>query len=364
MQAVEEDHRRMAEELGRNEAEFAIKRPDLERKRMAAITSAQTALATYEKELAPRLAEQEKKRAEATAKLEADLKHYETNTIAKKMADWEKAHAASIVNRWVVLEPKTTGATNRSVLTKEADGSISVSGRNTNGVVTIVAETELTGITGLRLEVLPDSRLPSRGPGRASDGNFVLNELQMTAAPKADPKQAKPVKLEKAIADFSQNDFDISKAIDGSANDQGNGWAISPATGTTHWATFETAQPFGAAGGTVLTIKMSHLFQNVWTLGRFRLSVTPGASRSARVSRRTFAPSWPSPPSCGPRPRRMPFSPTSGPWMRSCGPRTTRSLRARCRFRSIPNSRTCATSSNTPRSRSNPTRSCWPCAAM
>jgi hypothetical protein len=277
MQAVEEDHRRMAEELGRREAEFAIKRPEIERKRRAAIAAAESALAAYEKELTPRLAEQQRKQAEATAKLEADLKTYEATTLAKKMADWEKAHAGAIVNRWAVLEPKTTRATNRSILKKEADGSISVSGRNTNGVITITAETELTGITGVRLEVLADSRLPSGGPGRAPDGNFVLNEIELTAAPKADPKQAKPVKLEKAVADFSQNDFDVSKVIDGSANDQGNGWAVSPATGTTHWATFETAQPLGAPGGTVITIKMTHMFQNVWTLGRFRLSVTRGA---------------------------------------------------------------------------------------
>jgi WD40 repeat protein/mono/diheme cytochrome c family protein len=274
MLALDEDHRRMAEELGRRETEFAVKRPELQRRHQAAILAAQAALAAYEKELAPRLAEQERKKAEATAKLEADLKTYETTTLVKKVADWEKEKAAAVVNRWVVLEPKTTGATNRSVLTKEPDGSITVSGRNTNGVVTIVVETELTGITGLRLEVLADSRLPNNGPGRASDGNFVLNELAVTAAPKADPKQAKPVKLEKAVADFSQADYDIANAVDGVANDQGKGWAVSPATGTTHWATFETAQPIGGASGTVLTFKMTHLFQNVWTLGRFRLSAT------------------------------------------------------------------------------------------
>ena len=95
-------------------------------------------------------------------------------------------------------------ATNGSTLTKEPDGSIVVSGPNKNGVVTITAETELTGITGLRLEVLTDSRFPNKGPGRATDGNFVLNELELTAAPKADPKQAKPVKLANALADFSQ----------------------------------------------------------------------------------------------------------------------------------------------------------------
>ncbi len=277
MQAVDDDHRRLAEELGRREAEFAIKRPDLERKRNAAIATAQTALASYEKELAPRLAEQERKKAEAAAKLEADLKSYEATGLAKKLADWEKGHASAIVNRWAVLDPKTTSSTNRSVLTKEPDGSITVSGRNKNGVVTLVVETELTGITGLRLEVLPDSRLPNKGPGRATDGNFVLNELEVTAAPKADPKQAKPVKLEKALADFSQDNFPIANAIDGNANEVGNGWAVAPATGIVHWATFETAQPVGGPGGTMLTIKMHHKFSDVWTLGRFRLSATRSA---------------------------------------------------------------------------------------
>ena len=254
-----------------------IKRPELERQRQAAIVAAQAALAAYEKELAPRLAELERKKAETTAKLEADLKAYETTTLAKKMADWEKAKAAAIVNRWAVLEPKTTSATNRSILTKEPDGSIIVSGRNKNGVVTVVAETELTGITGLRLEVLTDSRLPNKGPGRATDGNFVLNEIELTASPKADPKQVKPVKLEKAVADFTQDNFDVAKAIDGSSADPASGWAVSPATGVTHWATFETTEPIGGPGGTVLTFKLHHKFGDAWTLGRFRLSATRGA---------------------------------------------------------------------------------------
>ena len=102
---------------------------------------------------------------EATAKLEADLKTYETTTFAKKMADWEKEKTGSILNRWLVVEPKTLSATNGSTLTKEPDGSVIVSGRNRNGVVTITAETELTEITGLRLEVLADGRLPQKGPG-------------------------------------------------------------------------------------------------------------------------------------------------------------------------------------------------------
>ena len=276
MQAVERDHQRMAEELGKRETDFAKKRPLLERQRLAAIASAQAALAAYEAEQAPKLAEQTRQRAEVTKKLEADLKSYETTTFAKKMADWEKEKGASIVNRWLVIEPKATKTSNGSVLTKEPDGSIIVTGRNTNGVVTITTETDLTGITGIRLEVLTDSRLPNKGPGRASDGNFVLNELELSAAPKADPKQAKPVKLANALADFSQDDLKVAEAIDGSADDPSNGWAVAPVTGVLHWATFETSEPIGGPGGTVLTFKMHHKYGNQWTLGRFRLSVTGG----------------------------------------------------------------------------------------
>ncbi len=320
---VEEDHRRMAEELGRREAEFAIKRPELELKRKAAIAAAQTTLAEYEKLLAPRIAEQERKKAEATAKLEADLKNYESVTLVKKMADWEKEKTALIVNRWAVLEPKAMSASNKAVLTKEPDGSILVTGRNTNSEVTIVVETELTGITGLRLEVLPDSRLPNGGPGRATDGNFVLNELELTAAPKADPKQVKPVKLEKALADFSQANLEVAKAIDGSAGDQANGWAIAPATGTTHWATFETAQPIGGPGGTVLTFKMTHRFQNAWTLGRFRLSATRSVKPVGLSLPEDFRAILAVAPRCGPTPRKPRSMFTSGRSTWICGPRLT-----------------------------------------
>ena len=277
MQAVDEDHRGMAMELGKRETEFALKRPLLERQRQAAIVAAQAALAAFEREQAPQLAVRERKQAETTAKLEADLKAYETTALAKKMADWEKEKSSSILNRWLVLEPKATSATNRSTLTKEPDGSIVVSGPNKNGVVTISAETELTGITGLRLEVLTDSRLPNKGPGRAKDGNFVLNELELTAAPKGDPKQVKPIKLASALADFGQEGLEVAKAIDGTISDPANGWAVSPAVGQIHWATFETTEPIGAPGGTVLTFKMHHKFGNAWTLGRFRLSVTRGS---------------------------------------------------------------------------------------
>jgi len=271
VQAIETDHHALAEELGKSEADFASKRPKLERDREAAIASAQAALDAYEKLAAPKRAEAEKQRAAATAKLEAELKADEPKFSAR-LANWEKAQTTAV--RWLPLTPKTLTATGGTTLTAEADGSVSVAGANTQTSITLAAETDLTGITGVRLEMIADPRNPARGPGRAGDGNFVLNEFKVTAAPKADPKQAKPVVLQNPLADFTQASFDIKNVIDGQST-PAKGWAVSPAIGHTHWATFETKDALGLEGGTLLTVTLDHKFTPPGYLtGRFRVSVT------------------------------------------------------------------------------------------
>lgn len=270
-QEIDQDHQRLARELGQRATEVALMRPALERQREANLTQAETALAAYEKDYAPKRAAAEKQKADQTAKLEAELVAYEA-TLPAKISEWEKKQSTAV--RWIPLDPKSMTSNNGTTLTKAPDLSIRVEGKSPKRVVTIVAETEFTDITGLRLEVLPDDKLPSKGPGQAADGNFVLTEIELSAAPKSDPKQVKPIKLVTPLADFSQQEFDISEAVDGNPNDLSNGWAVSPATGTVHWATFETAEPVGKAGGSLLTIKLHHKFAQMYTLGRFRLSVT------------------------------------------------------------------------------------------
>ena len=90
--------------------------------------------------------------------------------------------------------PKELKAPAGATMTAGPDGSILTTGANKNGVYEIVAETDLTDITGLRLDVLADDTLPAKGPGRAPDGNFVLTQFELSAAPKANAKDAKPVK--------------------------------------------------------------------------------------------------------------------------------------------------------------------------
>jgi hypothetical protein len=239
---------------------------------VAALAKTKEELAAYEKELAPRLVEQERQKQEKTAKLTAELEAYE-KTLPAKLPEYEKTLKKDVA--WVKLDPKTLQATNGAKLSKEADATIFTTDGDTNkGAFTVVAETDLKGITGIRLEVLADKRLPQNGPGRAMDGNFVLTEFELQAAPKAHPDQTQKMLFEKAAADFSQQNFEVAKAIDTDLSN-GNGWGISPSFGVTHWATFEPKEAIGFDGGTVLTFTLHQQFnKKEFLLGRFRISVT------------------------------------------------------------------------------------------
>lgn len=79
---------------------------------------------------------------------------------------------------WVVLDPTIFSSTGGSTLTEQGDNSILVSGTNPRtDTYLVTASTSLSGITGFRLEVIEDPSLPSSGPGRASNGNFVLTNF-------------------------------------------------------------------------------------------------------------------------------------------------------------------------------------------
>lgn len=97
-----------------------------------------------------------------------------------------------VVANWVVLSPSSAVSAGGATMTTLGDNSILVSGSSPNtDVYTIVANTSLLGITGIRLEALEDPSLPYSGPGRSTfNGNFHLNELQLDAVPIAIPEPA------------------------------------------------------------------------------------------------------------------------------------------------------------------------------
>lgn len=88
---------------------------------------------------------------------------------------------------WLDLVLLSATSTNGATLTIVSDGSILASGTNPDtAVYTITAYTNLTNITGFRLDALLDGSLPgapaSGGPGRRpNNGNFVLTEFEVDA---------------------------------------------------------------------------------------------------------------------------------------------------------------------------------------
>ena len=74
-----------------------------------------------------------------------------------------------------------------------------------------------------------------------------------------------------ASADFSQNDFEVSKAID---TDKKSGWAVATQFGQAHAAVFELASPLTEGDGAVLTLVLDQSYGSKHLLGKFRLQAT------------------------------------------------------------------------------------------
>lgn len=193
-----------------------------------------------------------------------------TPQLAEAQTKWERSIASNAA--WQALEPESMKSANGAALVKRPDASIYVRGATPDtDSYTITFNTDLKAITGFRLEALTDKTLPNDGPGRADNGNFVLNRLHVAAAPAKEPGKAEVVVLRNASADFSQSGFAIAGAID---DDPKSGWAVDPEIGKSHVAVFETAKDIGFDDGTVLSVTLDQTHGGKHTLGRFRLSVT------------------------------------------------------------------------------------------
>jgi hypothetical protein len=177
------------------------------------------------------------------------------------LAEWTKKQEARAVH-WQTLRPTKTAA-NVPLLSVEPDDSIFVSGDTTKrDVYDLSFATGGKPITAIRLETLPDDRLPQHGPGRTyyegGFGDFYLSEITLTAG-------GKPAKFASAAQSGGSA---ASAAIDG---DPLSGWGINGRQGETTTAVFRLAEPLKAD-----TFSLQLLFERYFAcaLGRFRISVT------------------------------------------------------------------------------------------
>ena len=203
-----------------------------------------------------------------------------TEAGAGKLTEWEERLEHKPVE-WTLLDPASFSSAGGANLTKGQNSSVLVGGNNPkNDIYTIVANTELTGITAVRLDLLKHESLPDHGPGRAQDGNFVLSELKMQDTRMSDPTAGvRELPFTGALASHSQESFDVSNAIDG---DPKTGWGVGGPLGPNrdHQALFILKQNAGRRDGATLTLTLEHRQGEGQNIGAFKISVATADRKS------------------------------------------------------------------------------------
>ena len=163
-----------------------------------------------------------------------------------------------------------------------SDGAVLVSGKNGKDTYRLTATVpDGPPVTAIRIEVLPDETLPSRGPGRAANGNFVLSEFSANILPAAAQEKETPVVFKAVTADYSQVGWPVASALD---RKQDTGWGIAGAIGKSHSAVFTIQEAQVIEGGSVLAFVLSQQFTDGrHSIGKFRLLVEQEVQNLASV---------------------------------------------------------------------------------
>ena len=188
-------------------------------------------------------------------------------------ADWRQK-----ATTWTVLRPDKM-QTNLPHLELQEDGSIFASGDTTKQDFYRL-EFPVNGrrITALRLEALPDERLPAHGPGttyyEGRKGEFFLGEFQLEVGGKS--VGFKGATETYAKNQFGENPVSAALATDG---DMQTGWSCARRYGERHVAVFPLAAPIEGAASISVTMHFGRHFAT--SLGRFRISATDALDAEA-----------------------------------------------------------------------------------
>lgn len=208
-----------------------------------------------------------------------DSDSHANEQLENDFAAWlQKEHR--IASKWQVIEPRKL-KTNLPRLEALDDGSVLSTGDITKRDV-FELEFELSelaqassdggsrGPTALRLEVLPDDRLPAGGPGRAfyegRKGDFFLSELTVTANQQPAPIKSGSVSYGKLS--IGGGSADAENVFDGEGS---TGWSVSGREGERHQLVVNFESPLPSTG----TLRLKMLFERHFaaSLGRFRVAL-------------------------------------------------------------------------------------------
>ena len=194
----------------------------------------------------------------------------------------EAQHAVA----WHTVRP-TQWTTNLPRLEVLSDGSIFSTGDITKrDVFTLDFDLDIVAglndsidsdkpITAIRLEILPDDRLPAGGPGRAyyegRKGDFFLSEW---SAKVIDGDAAKPLEFAHPSHSYGKlsigsGNANADNVLDGNGS---TGWSTSGGEGKPHQLVLPLQEPLAAKGRLQVTMLFERHFAA--SLGRFRIAIT------------------------------------------------------------------------------------------
>jgi len=183
----------------------------------------------------------------------------------QKFAQWlaEQSKAAA---DWTVLRP-VAATSSAPILTVQADDSVFAHGDFTKSdTYTLKFKNLPAGLKAIRLEMLPDERLPNGGPGAVDhegpEGDFWLSTVRVKA-------DGKSVPLTNASESYAAGANNAAQAID---DDLQSGWSINGGQGKAHNAVFQFTE--SATPTNELELEMICEKYYASGLGRFRVWVT------------------------------------------------------------------------------------------
>jgi mono/diheme cytochrome c family protein len=207
----------------------------------------------------------------------------ESGAAGKRVAAFEKSlqqwidKTAKDAVAWEVVRP-TSATSNLPILTVLDDDSVFSSGDITKAdTYELKFKPTTKKIAAIRLEGIPDPRLPRGGPGRVyyegQNGDFALSDLRLEA-------NGKSIAIADATQSFADGGHTAKKALD---DDLQSVWGINGAQGKHVQAIFVLAEPLENADE--LTLRLHFERHYAAALGRFRISVTddPNAFRCVRL---------------------------------------------------------------------------------
>lgn len=175
---------------------------------------------------------------------------------------------------WSPLRPVRAVSAEGATLSIEDSGAIVASGANTDDdVYTLELESDLSLVSGLKLDVELGAHADGAGPGRSRGGNFVLAEIEIRAGAR-EAKKLGRAQVSFSTASFEQTGYSIAGAHDGVVT---TGWAIFPQVGKPHTAILELASDVRGETGTRWHVTLRFGYGQQHTFERFRLSATDSA---------------------------------------------------------------------------------------